>query len=540
MYQEFFSLTIKPFSISPDPSFLFLSARHKEAIAHLQHGLQSQTGFALLTGEVGTGKTTICRALLEEIDSDTDIVSVLNPAIDDVELLSSLCDGLNIEYCSHELTSLFELLSTWLINNSQAKRRTLIIIDEAQHLNFAALDQLRLLTNIENGGKKVLQVLLIGQTELQDKLKQTAFLPLAQRISARYHLLSLTQQESRLYIQHRLNIAGANHALFEKSALQEIFKQCAGTPRLTNILCDRSLLAAYTQDSQVVTLKMVKQASQEILLTHQPTDKGLLARHWRFCLLILLTLLTIWQSPQITSYLNPYRDLVEVNEATPPIAELVTPAATNSNNEQWFDGYPQLDLSKTRYRDALVSLYSVWGYKVEPEAINCDQKNSAHILCYRSEINLQQLKQLNYPSVIRLERESGVIRYAVLYKITADHAKNYQLLIDGNLVSVSEQWFKNYWRGETTLLWQAPFALKGVIKYAQEGDKVSWLADQLNKHQGWPSEHKSIFDQQLLEQVVAFQRQQGLTDDGIVGPRTLMHLMPLVTPNTPRLLQEQN
>jgi len=381
---------------------------------------------------------------------------------------------------------------------------------------------------------------LIGQTELQEKLKQTEFLPLAQRISARYHLLSLTQQESNLYIQHRLNIAGANHVLFDKSALQEIFRQCAGTPRLTNILCDRSLLAAYTQDSLLVTLKMVKQAAQETHFTPQRTKKALLASHWRLRTLVLLSLLTLWQTPKIWQHLNPDALLVMI-ETPPAQATPVLPQqAISTPSKQWFDAYPQLDLSQTSYNEALVSLYAVWGYQVDSGRISCNQKNSANMLCYRSEMNLQQLKQLNYPSVVRLEKESGIALYAVIYKITGADTENYQLLIDGNLISVSEEWFTNYWRGETTLLWQAPFALTGVIKFGQQGDKVAWLTDQFSKQQARSNEHKTTFDLHLLEQVTAFQRAHGLIDDGIVGPHTLMHLMHLAAPNTPKLLQETN
>lgn len=524
MYQEFFSLKIKPFSISPDPNFLFLSERHKEAIIHLQHGLQGHTGFALLTGEVGTGKTTICRALIENMDENSDIASILNPALSDVELLSTICDNFKIKYHNNELSNLFERLTAWIINNSEQGRRSIVIVDEAQHLNFSALEQLRLLTDIETNNKKVLQVILIGQTELQEKLKQTEFLQLAQRITARYHLLSLNAQESHLYIQHRLNIAGSNHAIFDKSALQEIFKKCAGTPRLTNILCDKSLLVAYTQDSHIVTLKMVKQASTEIHFTIQESDKGVLGTHWRLTTLILLTFFTLWQAPKILTRLNPEELQLTVNEKS--LLSNITPQA------HWFDSYPQLDLTHTNYQDTLATLYSVWGYQVESKHENCKKMNSAHITCYSNNMNLQQLKQLNYPSVVGLENDRGKTLYVVIYRIADD----YQLLIDDQLISVTEQWFKNYWSGETTLLWQSPFELRNVIKLGQQGAHVTWLANQLNQQQGKASEHKTTFDLPLLAQVIAFQRQQGLTDDGIVGPLTLMHLMHLITPNSPQLI----
>ena len=532
MYQDFFSLKMKPFSISPDPDFLFLSGRHKEAIAHLQHGLQGYSGFALLTGEVGTGKTTICRSLVENMSDDTDIAFILNPALNEVELLTTICDSFNIQYQQGNLRSLFNELSTWMIANHLKNRRAIVIIDEAQHLSFAALEQLRLLTNIESNDKKPLQVILIGQTELQEKLKQNEFRQLAQRITARYHLLSLTQQESNFYIQHRLNIAGSIHAIFDKSALQEIFKKCNGTPRLTNILCDRSMLAAYTQDSHIVTLKMVKQASKEVHFSHARPANNILFTHWRLVALLSLTLLTLLQAPKILQYIDS--DSLFSNIDFP--FDIQIQEETELLNKQWFDAYPQLDLSQGKYNNALSNLYSIWGYQVDSKTANCQQGQAALLICYKQNINLKKLKQLNYPSVIRLQKDKKTALHAVIYQI----ADNYQLLIDGHLIYVSEAWFKKYWDGEVTLLWQAPFPLKGVIKFGQEGKEVTWLANQLNKQQGWPSEHKTRFDLRLLEQVSAFQREQELMDDGIVGPRTLIPLMQLATPNSPRLLQEAN
>jgi general secretion pathway protein A len=536
MYQQFFSLKVKPFSISPDPDFLFLSGRHKEAITHLQHGLLGHAGFVLLTGEVGTGKTTICRSLVDNMGDDTDIAFILNPALSEVELLTTICDSFNIKYQENNLSSLFNKLSAWVVANHQNNRHAIVLIDEAQHLSFAAFEQLRLLTSIETNNKKSLQVILIGQTELQEKLKKDEFRQLAQSITARYHLLSLTQQESSIYIQHRLNIAGSTHAIFDKSALQEVFKECDGIPRLINILCDRSLLAAYTENSHIVTVKMVKKVSKEVHFSHDHIKKNFISSHWRLATLTFLIAFTLLQAPKISQYITstdlftPIEGDISFNTELSPSIEPIT----DQINEQWFDAYPQLDLTHVKYKHALSTLYSIWGYKVEADNATCKQGSVVLLSCYTQKINLNKLKQLNYPSVIRLQKDSDTILYAVIYKIS----DNYQLLIDGYLINVSEQWFKNYWSGDVTLLWKMPFPLKGTIKFDQDGEEVTWLANLLNKDQGWPIEHKTHFDLRLLEQVSSFQREHGLMDDGIVGPRTFMPLMQLAMPNSPRLLQE--
>lgn len=538
MYQEFFSLKVKPFSISPDPNFLFLSGRHKEAIAHLKQGLRGNTRFALLTGEVGTGKTTICRTLIESMPGNYDIAALLNPTLSDVELLSSICDSFNIAHTDNHLENLFALLEAWLVSNCEQQRRSIVIVDEAQHLSFAALEQLRLLSNINSGDNTPLQVILIGQTELQDKLKQAQFSQLAQSISTRYHLLSLTQQESNLYIQHRLKIAGSEHAIFDKSALQAIFKQCSGTPRLTNILCDRSLLAAYAQGSHLVTLAMVKQASSELHFSDTQATDSLLSKHWRVLTLAILAIITAWQTPQLVERIIApvINEQVALPAPTPPHpAPLVVPPKAVPLTTPWFDEHPELDLTHTGYEDALSNLFAVWGYRVENHDVDCMADNGAHIYCDSSSTELEQLLTLDYPAVVGLQNYDGDFIYAVLYKISG----GYQLLIGEQLVSVSKQWFINHWDNDSTLLWQAPFALTGVIKRGQRGPQVTWLANKLSALQGVSQGKKVEFDQQLKEQVIDFQRQQGLTPDGIVGTRTLITLTRLTSLYSPRLFQEQ-
>ncbi len=267
MYLNYFGLTEQPFSIAPNPDYLFLSDRHKEALAHLTHGLGDAGGFVLLTGEVGTGKTTVTRRMLDALTAQTQVAFILNPALSELELLASICDELGIKYkkLDENLKALTDKLKAHLLKNHKKDMTTMLVIDEAQHLSGAALEQLRLLTNLETNQRKLLQIILVGQPELQQLLKRNELRQLAQRITARYHLLPLTEAQVFAYIQHRLAIAGFNGQLFEQRAIKMIHQLTGGIPRLINLLCDRSLMGCVAHNQRMVSAKIVKQASTELL-----------------------------------------------------------------------------------------------------------------------------------------------------------------------------------------------------------------------------------------------------------------------------------
>ena len=557
MYQEFFSLKEQPFSISPDPDFLFLSDRHKEALAHLMYGLQGNGGFVLLTGEVGTGKTTVCRALLEDMSTDTDIAFILNPAQTEIELLATICDQLKIEYDVDRasLKTLFDAISGWMLHNLEKGRSAIVLIDEAQHLSFSVLEQLRLLTNIESNNKKPLQVILIGQTELQQKLKENQLRQLAQRITARYHLLPLTLQESEYYIQHRLNVAGASYPIFETKLLKRIFKYSRGIPRLINLICDRSLLCAYSQSSPKVTAKMIDLAVKEIDLSLDDSKSNESVKFfWRFALLVLLVAGTAYQGPKIYHHLNQPKQamaalseldfITPMNSTTPIVTTTAVPKTLSIaleeggkvredeqlNSLYWFENYPSLDLTEGNFTNALQTLYAVWGYEVDLKDANCQQGEVASLLCFSDNTSLQVLQQLNYPAVIKLVNGDEFI-YAVLYKAE----QQYQVLVGSQKIIVSEAWLQEYWNGELTLLWQTPFDINKPLKFAEKSERVVWLNTQLNRLNGLESNNKERFDWKLKEQVIEFQEDNYLIADGIVGRRTLMLLVQQSDPEIPSL-----
>ncbi|WP_337843438.1 AAA family ATPase [Rheinheimera sp.] len=291
MYTGFFGLNSQPFSIAPNPDFLFLSARHAEALAHLRYGLGDAGGFVLLTGEVGTGKTTVSRCLLQELTDQTEVAFILNPTLNELELLAAICDQLRIRYkkADASLKNLTDKITNRLLKNHQAGKNTILIIDEAQHLQPAVLEQLRLLTNLETNTKKLLQVILIGQPELQQLLQRQDLRQLAQRITARYHLMPLTEQEVQQYVSYRLQVAGCSRPVFTAAALKKLFLLSGGIPRLLNLICDRALLGGYSQQKALVDAKLVEQAATEVLAVKMPVQ----SQPWPWWLWPAVTLLAL-------------------------------------------------------------------------------------------------------------------------------------------------------------------------------------------------------------------------------------------------------
>ncbi len=278
MYTDYFGLRERPFSITPDARYLYLSPHHREALAHLHFGIGEGGGFVQLTGDVGTGKTTVCRALLEQLPPHVDTALVLNPAVTVRELLQTVCEELLIDVppdCQSNKTFIEEI-NSYLLDANARGRRSILIIDEAQNLSKEVLEQVRLLTNLETYETKLLQIFLIGQPELRDLLSDKGLRQVAQRVTARYHLPALDSSETRQYIQHRLAVAGCNHLLFSKRALRRVYRHTKGVPRLINILCDRSLLGAYVKNRPRVSGAIVEHAFHE--LAGRPRSIG---RSWQ-------------------------------------------------------------------------------------------------------------------------------------------------------------------------------------------------------------------------------------------------------------------
>ncbi len=266
MYQQFYNFTALPFALAPDPHFMYMSENHKEGLAHLLYGIEHGGGFSALTGEVGTGKTTLCYFLLEHLSDDIDIALVFNPKLNTLELLASICDELQITYDKNQLSlkSLIDNLNTHLLASHAKGKQTVLIIDESQNLSLDVLEQIRLLTNLETTKTKLLQIILVGQPELNQLLKKPELRQLNQRITARYHLSPLSYLETKQYINHRLVSSGGAIDIFTPAAIKRIFKLSRGIPRLINIICDKALLGAYSTGIHPITTKIVNQAAREV------------------------------------------------------------------------------------------------------------------------------------------------------------------------------------------------------------------------------------------------------------------------------------
>jgi len=269
MYQDYFGITENPFSIIPDPHYLFMSQRHQEALAHLLYGVSESGGFVLLSGEVGTGKTTICRTLMEQLPENTDLALILNPKLSELELMATICDEMRIPYplSTKSLKDFFDFMNHHLLKAHADGRNPVLMIDEAQNLSHDTLELIRLLTNLETADKKLLQIILVGQPELNHTLALTENRQTAQRITARYHLSPLGLVETRAYIEHRLKVAGLDTRIFTNGAVKAVYKAARGVPRLINSICDRALLAAYVEGQKEISKKLAKRASEEVLGT---------------------------------------------------------------------------------------------------------------------------------------------------------------------------------------------------------------------------------------------------------------------------------
>ena len=265
MYLEFYDLKEKPFSVTSDPNFLYLSRKHREAISHMQYGIEERMGFLEITGEIGTGKTTVSKALLNTLDEHTKTAFILNSNLSEIQLLEAIVTDFGIKLKNKNKITMLSELNKFLLEQLRCNNNTVLIIDEAQNLKPSLLEQVRLLSNLETEKEKLLQIILVGQPELKEKLASRELAQLRQRIAIRYHILPLDRDETKAYISHRLSIAGSNgNKFFTEGAIDEIYRFSNGVPRLINIVCDKALLAGFVANKKTIDKATIKKCSKEI------------------------------------------------------------------------------------------------------------------------------------------------------------------------------------------------------------------------------------------------------------------------------------
>jgi len=527
MYQAFYGLNEAPFTIAPNPKYLFLSQQHQQAVTHLQYCLKEGGGFVLLTGEVGTGKTTLARSLLSQLDDSTDIASILNPTLSEVELLATLCDELKIQYSEDPtLKQLTDKLSQFLLNNHQQGRNTLLVIDEAQHLRSEVLEQLRLLTNLETDHKKLLQVVLIGQPELQQQLKQNHLRQLAQRITARYHLLPLNNVDVSAYVAHRLAIAGRDGALFSKAACHRIHQLSGGIARIINLICDKALLHAYGQQLTEIGPKTVNEVAKDILAIDQSlstsTDKP-----WLIPALVSVITLTIGYGVTFLAFIPNDAD-------TKPLVSL--PPITKAVDDQAKKALTNLLVKSSSRTTAFSALMGIWGTSHGAGNNGCMQAKNYGLRCF-SGSGWQELLEYNHPALISL-KEGGKVSYAVVLNASDEQAIRIQL--GTSQLNVTKAWILERLTGAFTLLWQPNFTYDKALTVGQRSEGVAQLSLLLNQLYAPDQTISDVFNQDIRSQVLRFQQENGLTVDGIAGEKTLLKLQSMTGSNMQQLRGNQS
>jgi general secretion pathway protein A len=526
MYQSYFGLAEEPFSIAPDPRYLYMSQRHQEALAHLLYGVNAGGGFVLLTGEVGAGKTTVCRCLLEQIPEACDVAYIFNPKLTVEELLSTICAEFGIT-CPPGNTSVkvyIDCINAYLLDAHARGRHTVLIIDEAQNLSADVLEQLRLLTNLETNQRKLLQIILLGQPELAAMLAQPELRQLAQRIIARYHLGPLDRQEIAAYVQHRLGVSGAQRQLFPLALMGQLYRLSGGIPRIINVLCDRALLGTYAQSKERVDRATLKQAAREVF--HNPAAQPRnLMRPLLAGLLLASTVLAaaLYQSAEQT---RP--------QAKAEIQTVAAkPAAALPDVLEWPATYP---LSRSQEM-AYTALFRAWGADYQGEN-ECRQAEAIGLRCLTARGGLDELRQLNLPAVLLMRDNQGQKFYATLVRIDRQSAA---FDVGNETRAVALGALAEQWSGDYTLLWRKPPVVNKPLRLGVHGPDVQWLGKQLAQLHGKAAEttKDQVFDEAMMRQVKQFQLAQGLIPDGAVGPQTMMRLSGAADKTVPKLNHEQ-
>ena len=556
IYQQYFALNCEPFSIVPDPGFLYPSSQHRQAVAHLKYGLDREGGFVLLTGEVGTGKTTLTRTLIKRLPAHVRVAYVLNSTFDAADVLASICQELGVKLPKSAKTSLtkncVDALNADLIESHAEGKKTLVVIEEAQNLSAEVLEILRLLSNLETATHKLLHILLVGQPELLETLAQKDQRQLNQRVVARFHLLPLAKSDVANYVNHRLHHAGANRAIFESSAMTALFKLTEGVPRLINLICHHALLAAYATGAKTVSAKLIKAAAVEIFDIEKPKQKSSAKLGWSlvFCAAMILLAGVAFYGDQWSN-----KSVVDTDsKKVPADIELQTEVKNEvqqvpASQPLILEVEPRVDIveppplmtepeSTPNFSNPFAALFSLWSVEIEP----LFSEEEVYAVAAENELGAEKLINLPLADLIKLDRV-GI----VWLQSENNRLKSYLLTaIDSGSVSLMRvngerqetlEWFTERWNGAFLYLWHRPLDILSL----RLGDKnmvaLDWLQSRLLQisETYQPIITGGYYNEAVRLQVLSFQQQQGIRADGVVGQETIMKINELTRSNLPRL-----
>lgn len=537
MYTNYFNLTQQPFSIAPDPRYLFMSERHREALAHLLYGIGSGGGFVLLTGEIGAGKTTVCRCFIEQVPDNCRLAYIFNPKLTVEELLLTICDEFRIGLPPASggapgVKGYVDAINGYLLDSHAQGNNNVLVIDEAQNLSPQVLEQLRLLTNLETSERKLLQIILIGQPELRTMLAQPELEQLAQRVIARYHLGPLSASETGAYIAHRLTVAGAHPGNPIPASLAPLIHRLThGVPRRINLLCDRALLGAYVENSREVTPRILRRAAQEVFADEERAPRA--PMRWPLVAGGVLAGAAIsaaaWQAVPHSPAPPAPAAVAAAPKAQPsarpkaPAAAEALPAAAQA---------PAKPLLLATQTEALRELGTLWGQQL-PTDTPCQGAPKLNLRCYQGRGGLYELRLLDRPAIVALH-DGQKLGYAVLTSMDADSAI---LSVNGQRQKVSLGALATRFDGEYTTLWKVPRAFRDEVHPGDTGPDVDWIAArlaELNQLTAPPTGQP--LDEPTRRLLRAFQSKQNLKADGVAGPRTYMRMNQLSGVDEPRLL----
>ena len=527
MYAAYFGLTERPFSLAPDPRYLYLSDAHREALAHLLYGIGEGGSFVQLTGEVGTGKTTVCRALLEQLPPDVDVAMIFNPRLTSVELLAAVCDELRVPYPvgTTSLKVLVDALSQALLNAHARGRRTVLIIDEAQNLRARVLEEVRLLTNLETTTQKLLQVILIGQPELADLLSRRNLRQLSQRVTARYHLRPFSEAESQRYVQHRMEVAGQRQPIFTKQAMRAAHRLSRGIPRLLNTICDRALLGADATGQTRVKESVVRRAAKEVLGPRRPR-RWVTATAAAVLLVVVASTIALVATGGLRSlgaWAFSRADKAGPPAEAPAAAPLVDERRAPEPTLSAILDDPALTADRA---SAFVNLYALWGLDASSVSADrgCELGRAAGLRCLARTGTWTVLRRLNLPAILELTTPDGRKHHVVLASLDGARAT---VEIGPRRVTLPSSEVERFWDGPFLMIWRSPVTGPMPLQPGSLSRDVVWLRQRLGALDGQPVTAKAsqTYDDDLRQRVAAFQQGESLVPDGIAGEETLVRLV---------------